>query len=208
MTKRFASALLLPVVLILTTLPSSAQSEANPADRSPADRWYAGREWLNGLTARPADVVNSEEFARQYRSSKAAWDKAFEFLKNTDFSRLRAGKYPIDDENVYALITEGPAREIAPDKWEAHLNYNDIHYVIRGKEKIGILPVEQVKSQVAVAYSPEKDIAFYRSDTGRFHLAEPGLFYVITTKEAHNPGNRVEGVEGVKKVVVKVRNAP
>ncbi|MFC5411915.1 YhcH/YjgK/YiaL family protein [Larkinella bovis] len=202
MRKRFMIAPILLVGALLAGFPLFAQ------DNAQTNQWYAKKEWLNGLPAKPAEVVNKAEFARQYQRNKAAWDKAFAFLKNTDFTRLRPGKYPIDDENVYATISEGPAREISNSKWEAHLNYNDIHFVVKGKEKIGIIPVGQVKNSVAQAYSADKDIAFYTTDKGTFYEAEPGLFYIITTQEAHNPGNKVAGYEGVKKVVVKVRNVP
>ncbi|MBD2751256.1 YhcH/YjgK/YiaL family protein [Spirosoma validum] len=173
-----------------------------------AEQWYGKMDWLNGLSAKPANPINKEEFARQYNGNKAAWDKAFAFLKNTDFTRLRPGKYPIDDENVYATISEGPPREISKSKFEAHLNYSDIHYVVKGKEQIGIIPVEKVKSNVAQEYSADKDIGFYTTDEGKFYVAEPGIFYIVTPKEAHNPSNKVDGYDGVKKVVVKVRTIP
>ncbi|GAB3995827.1 hypothetical protein GCM10028807_36980 [Spirosoma daeguense] len=173
-----------------------------------ADQWYSKMDWLNGLPAKPADPINKEEFAKRYHSNKAGWEKAFAFLKNTDFTRLRPGKYPIDDENVFATISEGPPREISNAKWEAHQYYTDIHFVVKGKEKIGIIPFENVKSNVAMAYKPENDIAFYNTDQGQFYVAEPGVFYIVTPTEAHNPANKVDGYDGVKKVVVKVRTTP
>lgn len=172
------------------------------------EQWYNKMEWLAGLTAKPSDVINKVEFAKRYHSNKAAWDKAFVFLKNTDFTRLRSGKYPIDDENVFATISEGPPREISNSKWEAHQNYTDIHFVVKGKEKIGIIPVEKIKSHGAEEYSLAKDIGFYTTDRGKFYIAEPGLFHIVTPTEAHNPANKVEGFDGVKKVVVKVRITP
>ena len=194
-------------LFLLTNGTAQTQSD-NVWTGKKAEQWYAKMDWLNGLPAKPADPVNKEEFERQYNGNKAAWDKGFAFLKNTDFTRLRPGKYPIDDENVFATITEGPPREISNSKFEAHHNYNDIHFVVKGKEKIGIIPVETVKSNVAQEYNADKDIGFFTTDAGKFYVAEPGLFYIITTKEAHNPSNKVEGYEGVKKVVIKVRNIP
>lgn len=199
---------MLKQLLLLTGLLGSVAAVAQPANQPEAAQWYANREWLGGLKARPADAINLEEFARQYHANKAAWDKAFAFLKNTDFTRLRPGKYPIDDENVYATIAESPAREFSNTRYEAHLKYIDVHFLVKGRELIGIAPVEQVKGQVNEAYNAEKDIAFYTSDSGRFHVNEPGMFYILTTKDAHNPNNQVAGSTGLKKVVVKVRSIP
>ena len=180
-----------------------AQS-ANDWSKEKATAWYTSKVWLNGLQATPADVVNYQEFARQYQANKPAWDKAFAFLRDTDFTRLKIGRYPIDDENVYAIISEGPPREISRSKWEAHHNYNDIHFVVKGKEQIGIMPL--ANAPVAEEFSDTKDIGFYTIDNGKFYIAEPGNFYIMTTKDAHNPSNKVAGYDGVKKVVVKVRN--
>ncbi|OJW70863.1 MULTISPECIES: YhcH/YjgK/YiaL family protein [unclassified Spirosoma] len=198
---------LLVGMVVLMTVAVRAQSAESWTGKK-ADQWFAKMDWLGGLPAKPAEVINKEEFARQYHGNKAAWDKAFAFLKNTDFTRLRPGKYPIDDEAVYATISEGPPREISNDKFEAHQNYSDIHFVVKGKEQIGIIPVEKVKSNLVEAYSPTKDIMFYSSDQGKFYVAEPGIFYIVTPKEAHNPANKVDGYDGVKKVVVKVRTIP
>ena len=192
------------LVVMLVQLPARAQL-ATDWTKEKAAAWFTSQTWLNGLKAKPSDMTNQQEFAKQYAGNKAAWDKAFAFLRDTDFSRLRLGKYPIDEDNVFATISEGPPREISDAKWEFHHAYNDIHFVVKGKEKIGIMPVGNLP--IAEEFSDAKDIGFYKIDGGDFYVAEPGLFYIITTKEAHNPSNHVEGYDGVKKVVIKVKNA-
>jgi biofilm protein TabA len=204
MRKIHTTAFYMLMALMLVVSVSNAQSDGAWTEEKAA-KWYDSQVWLNGLKATPYQVVNKLEFAKQYNANKAAWDKAFAFLRDTDFTRLRAGKYPIDDENVYATISEGPPREISPLKWEAHHTYNDIHFVVKGKEKIGVMPVSNAK--VNQEYSETKDIGFYTIDNGNFYVAEPGNFFIVTTKEAHNPSNKIDGYDGVKKVVVKVKNA-
>lgn len=206
--KRSIAVAFLAITLAFTLLvqqQTQAQS-TNELTSEKAASWYASQTWLNGLQAKPSETINKEEFARQYQANKAAWDKAFAFLRDTDFTKLRVGKYPIDDDNVFATISEGPPREISPLKWEAHHTYSDIHFVVKGKEKIGIMPVKN--ATVNDEYSPTKDIGFYTIENGNFYLAEPGMFFIATPKEAHNPSNKVEGYDGVKKVVVKVRSIP
>ncbi|QDK83429.1 DUF386 domain-containing protein [Spirosoma sp. KCTC 42546] len=188
------------LAVLLVQLPGQAQ-----ATTEKTAKWFASQTWLNGLQAKPSETINKEEFAKQYQANKAAWDKAFAFLRDTDFTKLRVGKYPIDDETVYATISEGPPREISNEKWEAHHTYCDIHFVVKGKEKIGVMPVANAK--VNQDYNSTKDIGFYTIDNGNFYVAEPGVFFIATPTEAHNPSNRVEGYDGVKKVVVKVKAA-
>lgn len=201
--KRLLAGLLL--VVVWTNVDGQAQSDTKWTEEK-ATVWYDSQTWLNDLPAKPSEVIDKQEFARQYHANKAGWDKAFTFLKNTDFTKLRIGKYPIDDENVFAIVSEGPPREISNSKWEAHNVYNDIHFMIKGKEKIGITPL--ANAPVAEAYNSSRDIGFFTIDTGKFYVAEPGMFFIVTTKDAHNPGNKVEGYGGVKKVVVKVKTVP
>lgn len=193
-------------ILFLAAFLLPVSGQAQPPQLSKKEvAWYKSQTWLNGLRAKPSDTINQTEFAWQYKANKAGWDKAFAFLRDTEFTRLRAGKYPIDDENVFAIISEGPPREISVDKWEAHQNYNDIHFVVKGKEKIGVMPV--LNATLNQAYDASKDIGFYTIENGKFYVAEPGIFFIATPKDAHNPSNKVEGYEGVKKVVIKVKSA-
>jgi biofilm protein TabA len=154
---------------------------------------------------RPDPTVNKIEFAKQYAANPSRWDKAFAYLRNTDFSTVQPGRYPIDGNDVYALITLGPAKLSDTVMWEAHRNYEDIHYVISGKEKIGIVPLSQAKS--IEKYNSERDLGHYAAK-GTFHVAEPGTFFIITTEEAHKPGIKTDGYDSVvKKLVVKVKKS-
>ncbi|QHW01586.1 DUF386 family protein [Spirosoma endbachense] len=197
------------LLIVVCSLSYQTNAQSNETwTGNQAIQWYTKMEWLNGLAAKPGDGINPEEFAKRYHANQAGWEKAFAFLKNTDFTRLRPGKYPIDDENVFATISEGPPRELSNSKWEAHQTFSDIHFVVKGKEKIGIIPVQKIKLNVAQEYNSARDIAFYTTEEGKFYVAEPGVFYIVTPTEAHNPSNKVDGYDGVKKVVVKVRITP
>jgi YhcH/YjgK/YiaL family protein len=73
--------------------------------------------------------------------------------------------------------------------------------VSRGKEKIGILPVE--KATVKDPYNAEKDVAHYTGE-GTYYVAEPGTFFLFFPQDAHRPNIKVND-EKVKKVVIKIR---
>jgi YhcH/YjgK/YiaL family protein len=152
---------------------------------------------------KPGSPVNMVEFARQYHANPSRWDKAFAYLKNTDLSTVQPGRYPIDGGDVYAVITLGPPKMIDDTTtWESHRNFEDIHYVISGKERIGIIPLAQAK--VVKQYDSGHDLAGY-SAKGSYYVATPALFFIITTEEAHRPGIREEGCNMVKKLYIKVR---
>ena len=179
---------------------------AQPMDKSQKEikKWYNKQEWLNGLKLVPHKSVNIDEFARQYAARKAWWDKAFAYLKETDLTNLKPGKYPIDGDNVFATVTEGPTKELDSTKWEAHRIYQDIHYVIKGREKIGITPVSS--ATVIQEYDNSKDIAFY-SSKGKFYESDPAKFFIAFPGDAHRPGVKTEGYDTIKKIVIKIRKS-
>ena len=187
---------------MLYSVPSGAQ-EGN-LSRKEVNRWYNQKDWMNGLSRTPHQSVNKQEFARQYQAGKASWDKAFTYLRETDFSNVKPGKYAIDGENVFALVSEGPTKELDKTLWEAHKNYQDIHFVINGKEKIGITPV--ASATISKEYDAEKDIAFFTSK-GKYYVSSPDNFFIVFTQDAHRPGVKADGADAVKKVVIKVRKS-
>jgi len=187
---------------VLYSVPSGAQ-EGN-LSRKEVNKWYNQKGWMNGLSRKPHQSVNKQEFARQYQAGKTLWDKAFTYLRETDFSSLKPGKYPIDGENVFALVSEGATKELDKTLWEAHKNYQDIHYVISGKEKIGITPV--ASASISKEYDASKDIAFFTSK-GKYYVSNPENFFIVFTQDAHRPGVKTEGADTVKKVVIKIRKS-
>ncbi len=169
-------------------------------------QWFESKQWLNGLPLNPHKTIDKEDFRKQYEANKQAWDKAFAYLKTTDFTTLKAGRYVIDSDKVFALVTEAPAtKDPAKPTWEAHHNYYDIHYVASGKENIGISPV--TSSTLAIPYDEARDLAFYNA-TGKFYEEDTKTFFIIGPRDAHCPGVKADGYDGVvKKVVVKVRKS-
>lgn len=190
------------ILFLVTTALGHQDVAAQKTEKKETRNWYESYKWLNGLQLKPHKTVNIQQFAKQYKTHQQWWDKAFAYLKETDLSNLKAGKYPIDGENVFAIVTEGATKDIAATKWEAHHNYQDIHYVIKGKEQIGIAPVSSAK--LIEEYDREKDIAFY-SSKGKFYKSSPGTFFIIFPEDAHRPGIKTEGYNEIKKIVIKVR---
>lgn len=148
--------------------------------------------------------IDVEEFAKQYHAHKMWWDKAFAYLKNTDLANLAVGDHPIVDEDVFARVTEAPLKKLDSSKWEAHKNYADIHYAIKGREKIGIGLLSTAK--LVDPYNSKRDISFY-DGPGKYYIAQPGTYFIAFPHQIHRPGLEVNGPEVEKKVVIKVRTS-
>ncbi|QEM08842.1 YhcH/YjgK/YiaL family protein [Mucilaginibacter rubeus] len=192
--------IMLLILFSLTAAGASAQQQDITAKS--AKTWVKSRVWANGLKLKLNSSTNDVEFAKQYAANKAAWDKAFEFLRERNLETIEPGKYTIDGDNVYAMITEGPSKEPEQAAWESHQNYIDVQYVIKGKEKIGVAAIESLT--VTKPYDAEKDFANY-SGEGKYYTATPEEFFLFFPSDGHRPNMKVNGYDKVKKLVIKVR---
>jgi biofilm protein TabA len=174
------------------------------AQTSAINKWYSSLAWLNGLNRKPAGTINKSEFAKQYKAHTARWELAFKYLKETDLSSLKPGRYQLDGDDVYINVTAGLSKSKDSVLFEAHKNYADIHCVISGREMIGIAPYASVV--LKKEYDPAKDIAFYTAK-GKYYLSDSNtVFILFPEKDAHCGGIKVkDAAEMVKKIVVKVR---
>jgi biofilm protein TabA len=201
--------ILTSVILILVLMTGSTAFSQTSAQQKwtegKANKWLKSRAWANGLNLNVHKSVNKVEFAKQYSKHNAYWDQAFAYLRDTNLEIVAPGKYYLDDENVYVLVTEGKAKAFEDARWEAHKKYADIQYVIQGKEKMGIAPL--AKASVKIPFNETTDIGFYdvpEADS-KFYIAEPGTFLIFFPQDAHRPAIQVEGFEVVKKVVIKIK---
>ncbi|HEY9002100.1 MAG TPA: YhcH/YjgK/YiaL family protein [Mucilaginibacter sp.] len=179
----------------------NAQTDS-PANIKAANKWVRSREWAKDLKIKPDPSINSVEFMKQYENNKALWDKVFAFLNDSKLATMAPGKYPIDGDNAYAMISNGPPKKLEDVKWESHKKYIDLHYVISGKIKIGMAPV--VKATVTEPYSESRDAANYNVD-GKFLTATPKEFFLFFPQDAHRPDIKIDGADSLKKLVIKIR---
>lgn len=180
----------------------------SPGGRSAGDafaNWYKSRMSTNKLQLTPGNGINQQEFFRQYHKNPKWWDAAFDFLNNKDLLQMKPGDYVIDPGNVIAHISEGPTKDMADIKWEAHRNFNDLQYIIKGKAQMGVASVDDRQAVVVVPYSSQSDVVNFTNDNGQYYDAGPETFFIFSPLEMHRPAIRVAGSDTVKKIVIKVR---
>jgi YhcH/YjgK/YiaL family protein len=186
------------LIFLLTGFHAAAQTDKQVND------WYQKKEWLSGLKMKPHTSINKTTFAKQYQLNKKYWDEAFAFLKEHNLDTMAAGRYAIDGDNVYAMITENPTKDLDSTKWESHNNYIDLHAVINGEEKIGVADITNLN--ITMPYNASKDLINYSGD-GKFYTALPGTFFLFFPADAHRPGITTNKNKPDKKLVIKIRYA-
>lgn len=151
----------------------------------------------------PDESINNEEFDMQYELNPERWEKAFEFLRDTDLKSVAKGRYELEGKDLYASIDEYITKNEEDARFESHCIYADIQYVISGEEQIGVLPLD--RTTITIPYDEEKDICFLTSPENNYRHAAPDRYFIFFPQDAHRPCVRKDDNTTVRKVVVKVK---
>ncbi|MBF8983798.1 YhcH/YjgK/YiaL family protein [Lutibacter sp. B2] len=139
--------------------------------------------------------------AKYYYGLGLRFEKAFEYLKNTDFINHKLGKYQIDGDRIFSIISEYSTKFQGELEWEAHRRYIDIHYMVSGVEKMAYTNISKLKE--TCKYDYDKDVLLGEGN-GDFITVEKGMVVVFFPEDAHLPSLLNFKSEFVKKVVVKI----
>lgn len=146
-------------------------------------------------------IYDSLKHLSEYQGIDPRLFRALQLLQDTDFSQLEDGQYEVEGRDLFFSLQSYDSKEIN-DTPEAHREYIDIQFLIQGREKIGVAPLEDMVSEVE-AY-PERDIWFYRGPMDEITLSKD-RFAVFFPGDAHAPCIAVGHPEHCRKCVVKVR---
>ena len=146
-----------------------------------------------------ADII---ENAQDYYKLGENFQKAFEFLKNTDLKKLENGKYEIEGDNVFVSVQDYQTKPESEGKFEAHKKYADIQFIISGEEKIGYTNIRNCTP--TTFYDDTNDIVFLEGK-GDFITAHENSFLIFMPQDAHMPCISIDDSKYVKKAVVKVK---
>lgn len=185
---------------------TGCKSSQDPSTWSNSEitRWFDKHEWLNGWNITPDSSINKRELAIYYFKNKERWEKAFDFLKNTDLSKLEPKRYDIDDDNLYALVSEYTTKNEEDARFEVHRKYIDIQHVIDGREQMSISPLSE-KNEELVPYDPAKDIEFVTVKKSSSYIATPDNLFIFFPSDLHRPGVKAGENKTVRKIVIKLK---
>ncbi len=146
-------------------------------------------------------ILDHLQNAPTYHLLNPRFERAFAYLRDTDFSKLDPGRHDLDGDNLFALLQSYPTKSEDQGRWESHRTYIDIQYLIGGRERIGIAPLHTMT--ISEPYSAEKDLAFY-TGSGHFFPLDTNYFAVFFPHDVHMPSLRLHASSQVTKVVLKV----
>lgn len=138
--------------------------------------------------------------ADRYAALHQRFPRAFEFLRGTDLKALAPGRYPVDGDNLLAIVETAAGRSREAAKLECHRKYIDIQLVLGGTDEMGWKPLHDCREPLA-DYHAEKDIQFFRDAPASWIATPSGAFCIFFPEDAHAP---LVGSGEIRKVIVKV----
>ena len=125
-------------------------------------------------------------------------EEAFE--KVNALTSLEPAVYPL--ENGRFIVMSGSTVSTEGGTCEAHGQYLDIQYIVKGQEVMGWAPLDTLT--VAEEFSAEKDVGFYSGPCEFIRIAE-GNCYVVFPEDGHMPTRYLEKSNEYTKIVVKLK---
>ena len=123
------------------------------------------------------------------------------FLSTADLPSLAAGKIQLGGGVVCNVNRYEPKAE---SKWEAHRNYIDLQYVVKGAETMVYAALDDAKD--ADDYNAQKDLQFFGGVSRAVSMDfTDGDFALFFPQDVHMPGLKNKNTEGeVLKLVFKI----
>ncbi len=145
-------------------------------------------------------ILSSISQSSRYATLHPLFQRAFDYIRDTDLYALAPGRYDIVGDELFAIVehVEGRTRELA--RLECHRKYIDIQLVLEGDEAMGWKPLADCHNPVG-AFSMEKDIQFFIDAPASWVPVPPDHFCIFFPEDAHAP---LVGSGQVRKVIFKV----
>jgi len=146
-------------------------------------------------------IIDKIENYKLYNKLSQRITVAFDYIIETDFTKMVTGKYPIDNDCIYAIIQNYRTKEKTECKLEGHYQYIDIQYIIDGTELMG---VTSLTNQTPTFTNLDRDYSLYDGESSMIRV-EKGMFTIFFPDDLHMPCVKSKEKEAVKKVVVKIK---
>lgn len=146
-------------------------------------------------------LITSVEKLQQYMNLNPGLERAAQFLLAGDLQDFADGRYEIDGDTVYAIVSTCEGKGCCGVRLEAHRNYIDVQYCVSGKEIIGFRPLAKCNS-VFMPYDEANDVIFFEDAVREWITLESRDCAVFFPDDAHAP---LAGDGTCKKIVLKIR---
>ncbi len=140
----------------------------------------------------------------RYAGLHPLFQRAFDYIRDTDLYALTPGRYPLAGDNLIAIVERVPGKTREAARLECHRKYIDIQLVLDGLDEMGWKPLSDCHNPVS-DYSPEKDIQFFHDAPASWIATPADHFCIFFPEDAHAP---LVSSSEVHKVIFKIAVTP
>lgn len=146
------------------------------------------------------DVLSN---ASKYYSVHPLFEKAFQYIAQTDLATITEGKFEIDGDTLRAIYSnkKGVTAEASVSKFECHNQHIDIQVCIHGTETIGWKPREKCVKENG-GYNLDKDVQLYHENPDMYFQLTDKQFVIFFPEDVHAP---MIADDLIHKLVIKVK---
>lgn len=139
----------------------------------------------------------------RYRFLEDNIQKCFAYIKGHKLDEYEKGSYPIEDDILFFNIAEYSTKADKSNAfWEAHRRYIDLHYLLRGSERIDLGFISRLKQG---DFSEKDDFLPLEGSASASVILNPGDFLICYPEDGHmtalSPAQPVQ----IKKAIFKIR---
>ena len=128
--------------------------------------------------------------------------KCFAYAKEHDLLAFEKGSHEIEGDNLFVNIVEYKTTTPEERFWEAHRQYLDLHFMLRGPEQIDVNFIDNMEQKDFV----EKDDFLPLEGESNSHVVlTEGDFLLCYPKDAHRTAVQVKEPVTIKKAIFKIK---
>ena len=126
--------------------------------------------------------------------------KCFDYAREHDLLSYEKGSHPIDGDELFVNIVEYETTTPENRFWEAHRQYLDLHFMLRGPEQIDVNFIDNMEQKEFV----EKDDFLPLEGEPNSHVVlNAGDFLLCYPADAHRTAVQVGAPATIKKAILK-----
>ncbi|MDY0209971.1 MAG: YhcH/YjgK/YiaL family protein [Acholeplasma sp.] len=150
-------------------------------------------------------IVDHIKNLHKYIALNPNIQSVIDYINQKSVSSITVGKHIINEE-VSLIREDYTPKSLIDCYFEAHQQFGDIQWVIKGSELFGYLEKNDSKFYETVPYSIEKDVVKGQSkgDFSKILLTE-GMFALVLKDELHMPKLTDHSNNQVIKAVFKIK---
>lgn len=144
-------------------------------------------------------ILGTLQNTTPYNKLHPDFEKVFNFVKNTDWSKEEFGKIHLDGDQVFVIhsLVDAVEKQVL----EYHKKYIDIHFLISGSETIGWKNTSDCQ-KIKQNFNDDDDFGLFEDEPTKYIKLKPNDFAIVFPEDAHAP---IIGSGKIHKIIAKIQ---